>query len=85
MGYSLAGAVSLVAGSGLVEESFLMYTVCLSPKVLSGIVGIGLRRVWVRSVATCIASSFDNTLGNVRVAGGNSAVSQTNYLATLRV
>ena len=68
-----------------ISASFLRVAVFLSPNSVSGVVGIGLRRVWVRSVATCIASSFDNTIGNFMVAGGNSAVSQTLYLATLRV
>ena len=39
--------------------------------VVSGIVGVGLRRDLVRSVASCVAASLEESLGNVSVSGGN--------------
>ena len=48
--------------------------VCLSPNVVSGLVGVGLKRVGVRSVATYVASYFDKITINVRVYGKNAVV-----------
>ena len=48
-----------------------------------GIVGVGLRRVWVRSAAACVAASFDEIIGNVRVSGEKSVVLETLSLAIL--
>ena len=45
--------------------------VCLSPDVLSGIVGVGLRRAWVRSTAACVAESLEDIIGKVSVARKN--------------
>ena len=43
--------------------------VCLSPNIVSGLVGVGLRRVWVRSASACVAASFDDIISNVRDTG----------------
>ena len=32
--------------------------VCLLPNVVSGILGVGLRGAWVRSVAACVGTYF---------------------------
>ena len=59
--------------------------VCLYPNAVSGILGIGLRRVWVRSVDACVAASLEDTLGKVSVVGGKSMVSETVYFAELEM
>ena len=61
----------------------LRSTVCLSPNVVSGLVRVGLRRVWVSSAAVYIAEYFEDILGKVSVGGGNSVVSETLYFALL--
>ena len=48
---------------------------CMFPTIVSGIVGVGFSRAWVRSAAAFVAASFDEILGNVRVAGENYVVS----------
>ena len=63
--------------------SFLSAAVFLSPKVVSGIVRVGLRRVWVSSAAVYIAEYFEDILGKVSVGRGNSVVSETLYFALL--
>ena len=42
--------VSLVGGANMlnISASFFRAGVCLFPNVVSGIVGVGLRRTWVR-------------------------------------
>ena len=45
--------------------------------------GVGLSRSWVRSVATFVATSFDEILGNVSISSKNSVVLETLYLAVL--
>ena len=45
--------------------------ICLLPDFVSGLVGVGLRRAWVRSGATYVSKSFYDILGNVRFAGKN--------------
>ena len=47
----------------------LRAAVCLTPNFVSGLVGVGLSRVWVRSAATCVSASYEYSLGNVSVAG----------------
>ena len=47
------------------------------------LVGVGLRSVWVRSVATCVAASFEEILGKVSVAEKNAVVLETLYFAVL--
>ena len=39
----------------------------------------------MRSASACVAASFDDVIGNVRVAGKNSVVLETRYLAILGV
>ena len=67
----------------MISESCLRAAVCLFPNAVILIVGVGLRRAWVRSAATCIAVSFEEILGKVTVSGVNSIVSETLYLAVL--
>ena len=59
--------------------------VCLYPNAVSGILGIGLRRVWVRSADACVAASLEDTLGKVSVAGWKSVVSETVSFAELEM
>ena len=42
-----------------ISASFLRVAVFLSPNSVSGVVGIGLRRVWVMSAAAFFATSFE--------------------------
>ena len=48
---------------------FFRTAVCLSPNAVSVILGVGLKREWVMSTATCVATSFDDIIGNVWVSG----------------
>ena len=66
---TLEGGVSWV-GTALVKisASCLMAAVFLSPNDVSEIVGVGLKRKWVRSTSTCVAASFEDIIGNVSVA-----------------
>ena len=52
-----------------ISASFLRAAVFLSPNTASGIVGVGLRRAWVRSAVACVDASFDNIIGNVSFSG----------------
>ena len=45
-----------------VDDSCFNTAVCLSPIFVSEIVGVGLRRVWVRSTAVCISECAENLL-----------------------
>ena len=49
---------------------------CLSPNVVGGLVGVGFRRAWVRSVYACVASYFEDSLGKVGVSRVESVVSK---------
>ena len=70
LGYPPSEVVSLVGGAALVNisASFLIAAFCLSPNVVSGLVGVGLRRAWVRSADACVAASFEYSVGKVSVA-----------------
>ena len=57
--------------------------VFLSPIVVSGIVGAGLREAFIRFAAACIDTSSGEILGNVRLSGKNSVLSETLSLAVL--
>ena len=65
-GITCGGAVMLN-----ISVSCFRVSVCLSPNVVSRILGVGLRRTLVSSEAAFVDASFDEILGNVRVAGGN--------------
>ena len=65
--------------------SCLMADVCLSPNAVSEIVGAGLRRAWVRSVAACVATYFENIIGKVSFSLGNFILSDTLSLAIFGV
>ena len=54
-----------------VSTSFRSAAVCLSPNDVSGLVGVGLRRGWVRSAAACVDASLEDSIGKVSVSGGN--------------
>ena len=60
-----------MGGAALVKiyVSCLRAAVCLSPNVVNGIVGVGLRRTWVMSTTACVAASFEESLGKVSVSG----------------
>ena len=72
-------------GAALVNISsiFRSAAFCLYPNVVSGLVGVGLRRDLVRSLAACVAASLEESLGNVSVSGGESVVSETLYFSVL--
>ena len=54
-----------------IYASFWNADVCLSRNVVSGLVGVRFRRVWVRSTAACAAASLEDIIDKVSVAGGN--------------
>ena len=58
-------------------------SVYLLTRFVSGIVGYGLRRAWVRYVATCVAASSEGILGKGRIFGKNYIVLKTFYVAVL--
>ena len=66
-----------------ISASFLSADVCLSPNVVSGLVGVGLMRAWVRSAAAYVDASCENSLGKVSVSGGKYVVSETLYFSFL--
>ena len=74
-------------GSSLVNisASFLSAAVCLYHNVVSGLVGFVLKRIWVISAAVFVAASFDGIIGNVRVAGKQSVVSENLHSTILGV
>ena len=76
LGYSPLEVVSLVGGAAMlnISASGFRAAVCLSPNVVSGIVGVWLMRVCMRSTAACVSTYFDDIIGNVRFDGENSVV-----------
>ena len=66
-----------------ISASCLRAAVCLYPNAVSGLVTVGLRRSWVRSLDGCVAAYFDEIIGNVRVSGRNFVVLETLSLAVL--
>ena len=67
----------------MISESCLRAAVCLFPNAVILIVGVGLKRVWMRSVTACSAVSCEDLLGTGSVSGGNYVVSENLYLAVL--
>ena len=59
--------------------------ICLFRNVLRRMLGVGLIKECVRSAAACVAASSDYILGNMRVAGNKSVVSETRSLSVLRM
>ena len=57
--------------------------VCLYPTVVSGLVGVELRKAWVRSADACVAAPLEDSLGKVSVSGKKSVVSEILSLAVL--
>ena len=68
-----------------ISASCLGAAICLSPNVVSVLVGFGLRRAWVRSMAACVASSFEESLGKVSLVGGEIVVPETLSSAVLEM
>ena len=70
---TLGGGVAS-GGTALVKifSSFLSANVFLSPSVVSGLVGVGLRRSWFRFAAACVAEYCEEILGKVSVAENKS-------------
>ena len=68
-----------------ISESCFRAAVCLLPCVVSGLVRFGLKREWLRSASAFVAASFEEIIGNGRVAGGNYVVSETRSLAVFGV
>ena len=76
--FTLRGGVTCGAEALVnISESCLRAAVCLYPNVVSGLVGVGLRRVWVRSTDACVAASFEDSLGKVSVSGEKYVVYET--------
>ena len=53
-----------------ISASCLKEAICLSPNIVSGLVEVGLKRAWVRSVSECVAASFEDSFGKVSVSRG---------------
>ena len=82
--FNLGGGVTCGATAMFqIYTIFLRAAVCFYPKVMSGILGVGLRRAWVRSLTTYVAPSFDVILGNVRFARENSMGLEILFLSLL--
>ena len=86
----VSGVCTLVGGvtSGgrtlvKIYGSCLSASVCFSPHVVSGLVGVRLKRAWVRSAAACVVKSCEDSIDKVSVAGGKSVVSETLYFSVL--
>ena len=64
LGYAPSEVVLLVKGAALLKISdiCLRDAACLSCNNVSGILGVGSRRAWVRSSDECIAAPFDEIL-----------------------
>ena len=81
---TLVGGVTCVEAALLnISASFRSAAVCLSPNVVSGLAGVGLRRTWFRSMSACVSESLEDILGKVSVAGGKYVVSETLYFSVL--
>ena len=67
---ALRGGVTCGGGGGLlkISDSCLRATVCFPPNSVSGIVGVGLKRAWVRCTASFFAASSEDSLGKFSVA-----------------
>ena len=66
-----------------ISVSFRSADVFLFPNVLGGLVGVGLRRTWVRSTSACVSESLEDSLGKVSVVRRKFVVSETLYFAVL--
>ena len=76
-----------MCGDGHVEYISKNFTssVCLLHSVVSGILGFGLRRAYIRFAAVCVAASSEEILGKGRLDGNNSVVSENRSFAVLGV
>ena len=66
-----------------VSAIYFRTAIYLLPSVVRGLLMIGLSKECVRSAPACVAASYEEILCNERVAGKNSAVSETRYLSVL--
>ena len=82
--FSLGGGLTC-GGASMLNISLSCYrdTVYLCSNFVYGLVGIGLRRVWMRSAAAYVDEYFDDIRDNFRVSGENSVASETLYLSVL--
>ena len=84
--FTLGGGVTCGVATLLkISASCLRADVCLSPNVVSGLVGVRLSREWMRSAVACVAASFDEIFGDDSVAGKNSMVLETHSLDILGI
>ena len=66
-----------------IAEICFRAAVCLLPRFLSGISGVGFSNECVRSMAVRVAASSEDILGNERFYGKNSVVPETDFLDLL--
>ena len=57
-----------------ISASYFKSAVCLFPRIVSWLLGVGLRISWMRSAAVCVVASSEDILANGRVSGENSVV-----------
>ena len=83
--YAPSEVVSLVGGGALVNISAICLRAAdfLSPNFVSGLVGVGLRSAWINSADACVATSCEDSLGKVSIAGKTYVVSDTLYYTVL--
>ena len=68
--YTLGGGVTCWGADLMkISASFFSTTISLSPNVVIGLVGVGLRRTWVSPEATCVDAYFDKIIGSIRFSG----------------
>ena len=85
-GFLVVGGVAC-GGLPMLKISTIYFKACVwfLPSVVIGIVGVGLRRMVLRSSTAWVSASFDNIVGKGRLVGNNSVVSETCPFAVLVV
>ena len=82
----LSGAVSQGETSMLkIDANCFNSAVCFYHIIGIGMVGVGLRRAWLRSAATCVAASSEEILGKGILSRNNSIVSDIISATVLRI
>ena len=85
-GTSVVGdGICVWASMSKISSSYFKSAVCLSHIIVSGLVGVGLIRACTRYIDTYVAVSYDEIIGNGRVAGKNSLVLDTRSFFVLGV
>ena len=80
----IVGAVACGGAATLKTlENCFKTAVCLSPIIMSELVGVGLGNECVRSSYLCIDASYDDILSKGRLAGKKPVVSETRYFSVL--